>query len=72
MDKKANTVKWYNSIVFQVIAVNVVLFIVFNGIMFVTMNSLDTSVDTSTSLIDYIASVTMHESNVSSDVYYLY
>ena len=36
------------------------------------MGSLDNSVDTSISLIDYIASVTMQETNINADVFYLY
>ncbi len=72
MNKKKSTVKWYNSIVVQVVAINLLLFIVFNGVMASTMGSLDNSVNTSISLIDYIASATMHESNINADVYYLY
>lgn len=72
MNKKKSTVKWYNSIVVQVVAINVLLFLVFNGVMASTMGSLDNSVDTSISLIDYIASVTMQETNINADVFYLY
>lgn len=72
MNKKKSTVKWYNSIVVQVVAINVLLFLVFNGVMVSTMGSLDNSVDTSISLIDYIASVTLQETNIKADVFYLY
>jgi len=72
MNKKKSTVKWYNSIVVQVVAINVLLLLVFNGVMASTMGSLDNSVDTSISLIDYIASVTLQETKIKADVFYLY
>ncbi len=70
--KNANGIKWYQSILFQVIAINIVMLIAFNVVMYSTMGSLDNTVGTSTVMIDYVASVGMHESDVSSDVYFLY
>ena len=72
MDKKNNGIKWYQSILFQVIAINILMLIAFNAVMYTTMGSLDNAVSMSQTMIDYVASANMYESNVSSDVYFLY
>ena len=70
--KRGGKVRWYNSILFQVIAVNVVMFLVFGAVMYTTMDSLDNSVNTSQKLMKYIAEVNNCEEEVSSKVYFLY
>ncbi len=71
MAKERTKIKFYNSIVFQIVGINIVLLVVFNMIMYVTMGAMDSSVTTSNKLIDYIASTTMHENKISTNVYYL-
>ena len=55
--RKKSGIKWYNSILSQVIAVNVIMAVVFGLVMFATMDSLDNSVNMSSSLMSYIANV---------------
>ena len=70
--KRKSGVKWYHSILFQVIAVNIVMSVVFLAVMITTMDSLDNSVNMSSELMTYIASANNYEGKVSSKVYYLY
>ena len=70
--KKSSKVKWFNSILFQVIAVNVVMVLVFGAVMITTMDSYDNSVNKSSNLMRYIADVNNFEEEVSSQVYFLY
>ena len=70
--KRKSGVKWFHSILFQVIAVNVVMSVVFLAVMITTMDSLDNSVNMSSELMTYIASANNYEGKVSSKVYYLY
>jgi len=70
--KRKSGVKWFHSILFQVIAVDVIMAIVFATVMITTMDSLDNSVNMSSSLMTYIANANNYEERVSSKVYYLY
>ncbi len=70
--KKRKNVKWYHSILFQVIAVNVVLLMLFVGVMFIAMDSLDRTVNNSSSLMDYIGQANKYEGDVSSEIYNIY
>ena len=70
--KKRKGVKWYHSILFQVIAVNVVMLLVFAAVMYTTMDSLDDTVNNSSSLMTYIAKANKYEGNVSSELYNIF
>ena len=70
--RKKSGIKWYNSILSQVIAVNVIMAVVFGLVMFATMDSLDNSVNMSSSLMSYIANVNNYEGKISAKVYFLY
>ncbi len=67
--KKRRGVKWYHSILFQVIAVNVVMLMVFSAVMFTTMDSLDNTVNNSNQLIQYVATANRYEGDVSAKIY---
>ncbi|RKM57009.1 methyl-accepting chemotaxis protein [Butyrivibrio sp. X503] len=67
--KKKKGVKWFHSILFQVIAVNVAMLVIFGAVMFTTMDSLDNTVNNSNQLIKYVASANMYEGNVSTRIY---
>lgn len=69
---KRKNVKWYHSILFQVIAVNVVLLLLFGGVMYVAMDSLDRTVNNSSSLMDYVGQANKYEGDVSSEIYNIY
>ncbi|MBO4911914.1 MAG: methyl-accepting chemotaxis protein [Butyrivibrio sp.] len=70
--KRKSGIKWYNSIIIQVIAVNVIMAIVFGAVMYTTMDSLDNSVNMSSDLMTYIAHVNNYEGKVSAKVYFLF
>ncbi|RKM62753.1 methyl-accepting chemotaxis protein [Butyrivibrio sp. XB500-5] len=70
--KKKKGVKWYHSILFQVIAVNVAMLVVFGAVMFLTMDSLDNTVNNSNALINYVAEANMYEGKVSTQIYDIY
>lgn len=70
--EKRKNVKWYHSILFQVIAVNVVLLLLFGGVMYVAMDSLDRTVNNSSSLMDYVGQANKYEGDVSSEIYNIY
>ncbi|WP_026666675.1 MULTISPECIES: methyl-accepting chemotaxis protein [Butyrivibrio] len=70
--RKKSGIKWFNSILTQVIAVNVIMALVFGLVMFTTMDSLDNSVNMSSSLMSYIANVNNYEGKISAKVYFLY
>ena len=70
--KKRKGVKWYHSILFQVIAVNVVMLLVFGAVMFTTIDSLDDTVNNSSALMTYIAKANKYEGNVSSELYNIF
>ena len=70
--EKRKNVKWYHSILFQVIAVNVALLLIFGGVMYVAMDSLDKTVTNSSSLMDYINQANKYEGDVSSEIYNIY
>jgi len=64
--------KWYQTIVFMVTAVNLVLLIIFNVVMAIVMNNLDSGMGTAETMLNYISSIAMYKEEVSTDVYYLY
>ena len=63
--------KWYQTIKAQILILNLILFLVFNVVMYTLMNNFDNATKTSTSIMEYISSVQESEGAVSTELYIL-
>lgn len=64
-------IKFYNRISVKVIAVNLVLLVVFNVVMFMMMQTLDGSISESKNMTKLLTDVQEEENSVEVDVYYI-
>lgn len=65
-------VQWHQSILVRVILINIIMFIVFNMVMYTTMDSLSSTVSMAGVMMEYVSGASAHANNVSADTYYLY
>ena len=60
--------KFFQMISFQISAINLIMLIVFNVVMFIVMNSYDSTVSTASDMMNYMMELTYAESNIKSNM----